>query len=251
MVKNNVQSKKESDSTSRKKRTISDAELRKIKEIDNIAQEKYAKESSFDLQDQSVHITDGDIDDSERSDHPSNLHHSREPRVETDDDRFSSDARFGSDDRFERQEEDILHTNQNSLLTAPPPRPGMVQRWVRVQTVGTDNTDSTNYHRQARAGWRPRSPESLPKEYSFAYNLTKTVSSDMGVINIAEMVLMEMPEKRAKILKKQGQALVRQRSRVLESEEVSKAQRGTNCRFSGGEEVEVQRGGRTVRVQND
>lgn len=73
-------------------------------------------------------------------------------------------------------------------LDAPPQRPGMKQRWIRVK-LG-DKTDTKRIRRALTEGWRPRPPDSVPKGFS-----PETVSFEGigNVISADDMVLMEMP----------------------------------------------------------
>ena len=46
-----------------------------------------------------------------------------------------------------------------SLLDAPPPRPGMVQRWVATSILGKDTPD--NVYKRQREGWTPREADTV------------------------------------------------------------------------------------------
>lgn len=73
-----------------------------------------------------------------------------------------------------------------SSLDAPPPRPGMVQRWKRHRLNG--ETDTRNWQRAMREGWRPRSADSVNVEY-------ESMKSGDGLIAVEGLVLCEMPIK--------------------------------------------------------
>ncbi len=51
-----------------------------------------------------------------------------------------------------------------TALDAPPPRPGMAQRWVRIKSGGVDDTE--NYDRYYQEGWRARKPSTVSKSHS-------------------------------------------------------------------------------------
>jgi hypothetical protein len=75
-------------------------------------------------------------------------------------------------------------------LDAPPPRPGFVQRWIRVGMNGKD--DPTNTSRKFREGWKPRPASSIPASY---HAPTIQHGNWSGCIGVEGMLLCEMPEK--------------------------------------------------------
>lgn len=96
----------------------------------------------------------------------------------------------------------------NLDTTQIPPRPGMVQWWVRTR-VGTDD-DVQNLARMMNQGWRPRPAETIPKGVYF-----NTVRMrDFGdVIGFRGQVLMERPkelhEKQARYYRQQARNMKR------------------------------------------
>jgi hypothetical protein len=93
-------------------------------------------------------------------------------------------------------------------LTAPPPRKGMRQRWIRyLQPNG--QPDELNWSKKLRLGWRPRSVESLPTRDR--YIPTRKHSRLGQMICVAGNVLCEIPEDRYQQLQK----LVKQRTAQL------------------------------------
>lgn len=76
-----------------------------------------------------------------------------------------------------------------SSLLAPDPRPGFVQRWVRIGTKGED--DPTNVAHKLREGWKPRPAESVPASFSVP---TIAHGRWAGCVGVGEMVLMERPK---------------------------------------------------------
>lgn len=97
---------------------------------------------------------------------------------------------------YETWDEADIHTEaakpwvRPSSLEAPDPRPGFVQRWIRVAMHGQD--DPTNVARKFREGWRPRPSSSLPPSYH-----APTISHGKwaGCIGVEGSVLCEMPYK--------------------------------------------------------
>ena len=78
-------------------------------------------------------------------------------------------------------------------LEAPPARPGLVQRWIRVGSMGQD--DPTNTARKFREGWKPRPAASIPAGWH-----TPSINHGKwaGCIGVEGMLLCEMPEKMVK-----------------------------------------------------
>jgi len=83
-----------------------------------------------------------------------------------------------------------------SLLDAPDPRSGMVQRWVATSIQGRDTPD--NVYKRMRAGWNPRPADSVDdKRYP-----TINHGQWAGSIGVEGMLLCEMPEDTFKSMKK-------------------------------------------------
>ena len=83
-----------------------------------------------------------------------------------------------------------------SLLDAPTPRSGMVQRWVATSIQGRDTPD--NVYKRMRAGWNPRPADSVDdKRYP-----TINHGQWAGSIGVEGMLLCEMPEDTFKSMKK-------------------------------------------------
>lgn len=78
---------------------------------------------------------------------------------------------------------------RGSALDAPPPREGMVQRWIRRSVRGED--DPMNLNRQYRKGWRPRPADTIPEEWKMF--CVKTDSGE-GVFAVSDMVLCEIEQ---------------------------------------------------------
>lgn len=82
-----------------------------------------------------------------------------------------------------------------SLLDAPEPRAGMVQRWIATSIQGKDNPD--NVYKRMRAGWNPR-PADTVKDKRFP---TINHGQWAGSIGIEGMILCEMPEDKFNAMK--------------------------------------------------
>lgn len=73
---------------------------------------------------------------------------------------------------------------------APPPRPGYVQRWIRLTIHGQE--DLSNVMRKRNEGWAPRAGNSLPA--GFFAPVVQHASMGNVIIN-GDMILMERPAK--------------------------------------------------------
>ena len=82
-----------------------------------------------------------------------------------------------------------------SLLDAPIPRPGYVQRWVATSIQGKETPD--NVYKRMRAGWNPR-PADTVKDKRYP---TINHGQWAGSIGIEGMILCEMPEEKHKSMK--------------------------------------------------
>lgn len=78
-------------------------------------------------------------------------------------------------------------------LEAPPARPGLTQRWIRVGTMGQD--DPTNTARKFREGWKPRPASSIPPGWHVP---SIQHGRWAGCIGVEGMLLCEMPDKMVK-----------------------------------------------------
>ena len=75
-----------------------------------------------------------------------------------------------------------------SVLEAPDPRPGYVQRWVNV---GYADESRHNISKRLREGWRLRTTDTVPDGYMYQ---TLTDPRFAGAIVVGDACLMEMSE---------------------------------------------------------
>lgn len=75
-----------------------------------------------------------------------------------------------------------------SILTAPDPRPGYAQRWVRTKLNGND--DQRNLIKKLNQYWRPRAADTVPKGM-FAPTINHGEYGN--VVGTHDMLLMERP----------------------------------------------------------
>jgi len=78
---------------------------------------------------------------------------------------------------------------QPMMTSAPEARPGFVQRWVRISTLGTD--DVSNMMRKRNEGWNPRAADTVPPGF---FCPTVQHARYGEVISNGDMILMERPE---------------------------------------------------------
>jgi len=75
-----------------------------------------------------------------------------------------------------------------SALVAPPPRPGYLQRFIRVKNK--NETDGSNVVRSKREGYSPRLADTMPEGYK---ELGITDGDYTGAIGFGDLVLFEIP----------------------------------------------------------
>lgn len=93
----------------------------------------------------------------------------------------------GNEARSQREHRDneFAFRPLNSL-DAPPPRTGMEQRWIRVM-LG-DKNDVRNWSRQARQHWKPRTLDTVSKEFNPP---VQQVAGLGDVIMVGDLILCE------------------------------------------------------------
>jgi len=118
-----------------------------------------------------------------------------------DDERLSRDQEARGDDVHDDDEYDD-DWEPPELLDAPPARPGYVQRWIRTTINGLP--DPRNVARRSNQAWRPRSMDTVPKNF---YAPSIQHGEYAGYIGVEGMVLMERREKTQRRQKRQNQAM--------------------------------------------
>jgi hypothetical protein len=118
--------------------------------------------------------------------------------VAQEDDALDQGAPIHESRDREYPSDEILHEDTEgdwtppSLLKAPPPREGFVQRWAHVERRnGAPNV--ANVSRRSAEGWTPRHPSTLPHGF-----LAPTANHGTfgNVIMVEGMILMEMSTRR-------------------------------------------------------
>lgn len=77
---------------------------------------------------------------------------------------------------------------QPQALSAPPPRAGMRQRWVRKTLLGQLDDDNVQY--RFEEGWEPRDPTTVPERHLRKMNV---LPEGKGMIERRGFILCEMP----------------------------------------------------------
>lgn len=110
-------------------------------------------------------------------------------------DTHEAEAHFDGD---VHADDDEFEWEPGQQLDAPAARPGYAQRWVRMSLLGTP--DTKNRANAEHRGWKPRRVETVPEGERKRY--PGIADSKIGdVITNGELVLCEMPEKRAEAMR--------------------------------------------------
>lgn len=81
-----------------------------------------------------------------------------------------------------------LEMEETGPLPNIPPRPGYVQRWVRVSI--RNESDARNLSTRSRRGWLPRAADTVDRAYHHMMSQNETMG---GIIGTHDLVLMERP----------------------------------------------------------
>ncbi len=103
--------------------------------------------------------------------------------------RKSRETEQSHDTRDQEDREQVWE--EPALLLAPPPRPGMTQRWVRTSIL--DNETPQHVMRRMREGWTPRPADTIPKDFAMP---TIDHGQWEGAVGVEGMILCEMPNER-------------------------------------------------------
>lgn len=94
-----------------------------------------------------------------------------------------------ADERATHRERPVAPWIRPSSLAAPDPRPGMVQRWIRVSVRGEE--DPRNVNMRSREGWTPRPIDTVPEDFIFAASRGALKG---GHFVVDDLMLCEMPK---------------------------------------------------------
>lgn len=104
----------------------------------------------------------------------------------------STSGQLDSRSEVERDSEQARPWRRASQLSAPDPRPGFVQKWVRFKAGNEEDTD--NLDRYFEEGWLPRSAENVRKGHELTANAHGKFSK---YIVKRGLILMEIREEMA------------------------------------------------------
>lgn len=94
-----------------------------------------------------------------------------------------------SEERATHQERPVGPWIRPSSLHAPDPRPGMVQRWIRISVRGAE--DPRNVNMRTREGWRPRDASTIPDDFA---EMGSRAGLSEGRFIVDDLMLCEMPK---------------------------------------------------------
>lgn len=123
-----------------------------------------------------------------------------------------------------------------AALEAPPPNPGMVQRWIADGSSGAEGQGATlDWLRKMREGWTPRKPDTIPKSMRHIYQSFK-MTNGVEVIKVGSLVLCELPRQAAEQRRLAvADTIAKQRKMVPQSlQELRK-----KARSGGGPDMEI------------
>jgi hypothetical protein len=107
-------------------------------------------------------------------------------------------------------------------LDAPPPLPGMRQKWIRANI--RTGSDDTNWQLRYREGWRPRDISTIPED--LRDNFPANEHSRQGVIQVGGLVLCHMAEARVAARTKAVRDIIRQQNLSISAETDKVSQEG-------------------------
>jgi hypothetical protein len=112
-------------------------------------------------------------------------------------------------------------------LDAPPPRPGMAQRWVRAETRA--ESDNLNWQSKYREGWRPRDPGTVP-DCEALYNTSNHLGT--AAIRVGGLILMEMPIERVSAKKRAIRDIINRQEESVAMETAKISNEGMKAGFA-------------------
>lgn len=150
----------------------------------------------------------------------------------------------GRAELFERADENQPYVRPTSL-EAPPPLPGMRQRWIRVRSGNTD--DEKNLNRKLREGWRARPANTVPKNFQVP---TMKHGPFAGTVMVEGMLLCQIPVELAKKREKYFRDLTGARTRAV-NESLMRVNEGAGGGFGPIKKGERSQVVREVRKPKD
>lgn len=96
----------------------------------------------------------------------------------------------------------------------PDPRPGFVQRWVRIDIHS--QADNANVMKRFAEGWRPRPADTVPDAEACGYSVMSR--SGTNVIVDRDRILCEMPVERAEKRAQVVEMSTRRMNRAIEQD---------------------------------
>lgn len=134
-----------------------------------------------------------------------------------------------------REPEDTRIWAEPKNLSAPPPRPGYVQRWCRTEIRG--EMDHGNYMRAVQLGWEPRRADTVKGQWK-----PPTIEHGRfeGFIGSRGMLLMEMPIEKYEARRMRNEEKIRRQTEAV-NRDILRVQR-PQVPFSQQTKTEVKTG---------
>lgn len=97
-------------------------------------------------------------------------------------------SRYADNPSSESLHDELFDWSPPSLLDAPEPLPGYVQRWIRCRRGNED--DGKRISQAVRTGWQPRDVNTVPGGWSAPTDAHRRFGS---CITVEGMILMQLP----------------------------------------------------------
>lgn len=152
---------------------------------DDLDEELEAEAGEFLAYEQGNKFSDEEVLDLAETRHNQERGQKRKQRTDARDTRRRTTAASAQEAARDPIRERDIQWQPASSLEAPPPLPGMEQRWIRFQNG--DKNDPRNWSRKMREGWVPRKLDTVPAGFVAA-----TIKHAMGeVIGNEDLILCE------------------------------------------------------------
>ncbi len=104
-----------------------------------------------------------------------------------------------------------------SVLPVPKPRPGIVFRWVRIETLG--QADKPNVSMRFREGWEPVRADDHPELMVLPSKSSSMMESTYkGTVEIAGLILCQMSEERSRARQRHYEKVARQQLEAVDND---------------------------------